>query len=147
MARRERIKGAWRAGGLAVLAIAVAGCATTAPPAPESPSAALGVRIEGLRLSAAGYMLDLRYRVVEVDRAQPLFDRKTRPVLLAEESGAMLGVPDTPKLGQLRSTNYRNVKPDRTYSILFANPGRFVQPGTKMALAIGEARIDGLVVE
>jgi hypothetical protein len=31
--------------------------------------------------------------------------------------------------------------------MLFANPGRFVERGSKLSLVIGEARIDGLLVE
>jgi hypothetical protein len=92
-------------------------------------------------------MLDLRYRVLDVDKARPLFDRKVKPRLLDEAAGAQLAVPTVAKLGQLRTTSARNVKVDRSYSMLFANPGRFVERGSKLSLVIGEARIDGLLVE
>lgn len=124
-------------------ALALAGCAV-APPAPAD--AALGVRIEGVRLSAAGYLLDLRYRVVDPGKAGALFERRARPVLLDPATGLMLGVPVAPKLGQLRPVG-RQVKVGRTYSMLFANPGRAVARGTRLALLLGEARIDGLAVE
>jgi hypothetical protein len=107
----------------------------------------LGVEVEGIRLSAAGYMLDFRYRVVEPQRVGPLFDARSRPYLLDEASGARLGVPDTPKLGQLRATGARRVVAGRTYSILFANPGRYVQRGATLSLVMGDARLDGITVE
>lgn len=107
----------------------------------------LGIRMEGLRLSAAGYMLDFRYRVIDPDKAAPLLSRKIRPYLLDEVSGAQLGVPDTAKLGQLRTTGRNKVVSDQDYFILFANPGRFVQAGNKMTLVMGELRIENLVVE
>jgi len=107
----------------------------------------LGIRMEGLRLSAAGYILDFRYRVVDPEKAATLLDRKIRPYLLDEASGAQLGVPDTAKLGQLRTTGRNKVTADQDYFILFANPGRFVQAGSKMTLVMGDLRIENLVVE
>lgn len=107
----------------------------------------LGIRMEGLRLSAAGYILDFRYRVVDPEKAAPLLDRKIRPYLLDEASGAQLGVPDTAKLGQLRTTGRNKVTADQDYFILFANPGRFVQSGNRMTLVMGDMRIENLTVE
>jgi len=107
----------------------------------------LGIRMEGLRLSAAGYILDFRYRVVDPEKAAALLDRKIRPYLLDEASGAQLGVPDTAKLGQLRTTGRNKVTADQDYFILFANPGRFVQSGNRMTLVMGDMRIENLTVE
>lgn len=107
----------------------------------------LGIRLEGLRLSAAGYMLDFRYRVIDPARAAPLLDKKIRPYLLDEASGAQLGVPDTAKLGQLRTTARNKIVPDQDYFILFANPARFVQAGNRMTLVMGDLRIENLAVE
>lgn len=108
----------------------------------------LGIRVEGLRLSAGGYILDFRYRVIDPAKAAPLLDKKIRPYLLDEVSGAQLAVPDTPKLGQLRTT-VRNkvIHDDRDYFIMFANPGRFVQAGSKMTLVMGDLRIGNITVK
>jgi hypothetical protein len=114
---------------------------------PRGAEGMLGIRMEGLRLSAAGYMLDFRYRVIDPARAAPLLDRKIRPYLLDEASGAQLGVPDTAKLGQLRTTGRNKVVTDQDYFILFANPGRFVQAGSKMTLVMGDLRIEDITVE
>jgi hypothetical protein len=126
--------------------VGLAGCASLPPPAEQEAASPYGVRVEAVRLSAAGNFLDLRYRVLDREKARPIFERKARPILL-DSSGAQLGVPNTPKLGQLRTTGARNVKEDRTYSMLFANPGRYVERGAKLTLVIGDARFDGLVVE
>lgn len=108
----------------------------------------LGIRVEGLRLSAGGYILDFRYRVTDPARAAPLLDKRIRPYLLDETSGAQLAVPDTPKLGQLRTTGRNKViHDDRDYFILFANPGRFVQAGSKMTLVMGDLRVGNITVE
>lgn len=130
---------------LAACLLLATACASTAPAVREAEDA-LGVKVEGVRLSAAGYMLDFRYRVLDADKARALFERKARP-LLVDGDGLQLGVPAVPKLGQLRATSPRNVKAGRTYSMLFANPGRYVERGARLALVIGDARIDGLVVD
>jgi predicted small secreted protein len=124
----------------------LAACATPAP-AGRGAQDLLGIEVEGVRLSAAGYMLDVRYRVVDPDKALTMFDRKTRPMLASESTGVQLAVPDAPKLGQLRTTGARNIKANRSYSILFANPGRLVERGAKLSLRVGDARIEGLTVQ
>lgn len=114
---------------------------------PQGAEGMLGIRMEGLRLSAAGYIVDFRYRVIDPAKAAKLLDRKVRPYLLDEASGAQLGVPDTAKLGQLRTTGRNRVVSGQDYFILFANPGRFVQAGNKMTLVMGDLRIENLTVE
>ena len=104
-----------------------------------------GVRVEGVRLSAAGYMLDFRYRVVDARKAKPLFARKAKPVLTDEATGARMSVPVPPKTGALRNSD--EPKAGRTYFMFFANPGRFIAPGSRVTLAIGPFRVSGIRVE
>lgn len=107
----------------------------------------LGVRVEGLRLSAAGYMLDFRYRVLDPAKAAPLLDRKLSPYLLDEATGAQLSVPTAPKVGQLRPTSRNKVIPGRNYYILFANPGRYLKAGSQVTLVAGDSLINHLTIE
>lgn len=104
-----------------------------------------GVKVLPIRLSAEGYMLDFRYRVLDAEKAAPLFDRKIKPYLVDEATGAILVVPEPPKVGALRNT--RKPQPDRNYFILFANPGRYVQKGRKVTVVIGDFKAEHLVVE
>lgn len=107
----------------------------------------LGVKIRGVRLSAAGFMLDLRYRVLDAAKAAPLLDRKIHPYL-EDSNGARLGVPASPKVGPLRSTRRGGeILMDRDYSMLFGNPGRYLKPGSRITLVVGEHKIENLVVE
>ncbi|MFZ5530315.1 MAG: hypothetical protein ACOY4U_04600 [Pseudomonadota bacterium] len=108
---------------------------------------ALGIKIAGIRLSAAGYMIDFRYRVTDPAKAAPLLDRKIKPYLFDEGGGAQLAIPDTPKLGQLRSSGRSKVMPDRNYYIMFANPGRYLKPGSKVTLVLGDLKVENLSVE
>lgn len=107
----------------------------------------LGINIHGLVLSSAGYMLDLRYRVTDADKAAPLMDKKVKPYLIAEASGARLDIPDTPKIGRLRQLPRNNgVVKERDYFIIFANPGHRLQTGDKVHLYVGETRIENLSI-
>lgn len=138
------------AGAIVIVAASGTAAAAEAPDKPTPRSEIedqLGIKIVGLRRSSAGYMLDFRYRLLDPAKAASLLDRKIRPYLLDEATGAQLGVPDAPKVGQLRPTSRNNVIPGRNYYILFANPGRYLKAGSKVTLIAGDARISQLTVE
>jgi hypothetical protein len=164
--------GLLRLGAIAGVAAALAslgGCATTAtkaghtetavaaapmppvtvpipPAALATPEERWGVQVAGIRLSAAGYMLDLRYRVLDAGKAAPVINRRVKPYLVAGESGAKLMVPNTPKLGLLRQVA-SGASPDRTHFMLFANPGQTVQAGNKVTLVMGDLKVEDIVVQ
>jgi hypothetical protein len=103
-----------------------------------------GIEIESLRISAASYLLDFRYRVIDAEKARPLFKRSTKPVLIDQASGARFSVPRTAKIGPLRSSDEPIA--GRIYAMLFANRGKSVKPGDKVTVEIGEFRAEDLVV-
>src|SRR4030042_1767141 len=49
-----------------------------------------GIEVIGIRRTAAEYMLNFRYRVTNPDKALALFDRKIKPYLIDQASGATL---------------------------------------------------------
>jgi hypothetical protein len=127
---------------------AVSGVSVSNPPDSASLTTQWGIQVEGLRLSAAGSMLDFRYRVLDVTKAAPLLDGKTQVFLFDETHGAKLGVPNTPKLGRLRQTSRNNnIMTDRTYFIMFGNPGKALQSGDKVTLLLGQTKISDLIVQ
>lgn len=107
-----------------------------------------GVRVEGVRLSAGGYMLDFRYRVVDPEKAAPLVDRKVSPYLMDKATGAKFMVPAPGKVGPLRQTPISG-KPaqDKIYFILFANPGKYVKQGSQVTVVLGDFRAEDIIVE
>ena len=104
-----------------------------------------GIEVLGIRSTAAGYMLDFRYRVLDAEKAKPLFRRKSRPQLIDQESGAHVGVFSSPKTGPMRTTNVPQA--GRNYFILFANPGRYIQPGNRVTISIDDFKVENLVVQ
>ena len=103
-----------------------------------------GIQIESLRLTASGYMLDFRYRVIDARKAKPLFQRKTKPVLKDEATGAIMAVPTPPKTGALR--NSYDPKAGRSYFMFFANPAHFIKAGNKVTVIIGAFAVSGIHV-
>jgi len=116
-------------------------------PAASTVESTFGIRVEGLRLSAAGSMLDFRYRVLDARKAAPMLDGRIQPYLIDEAHGAKLGVPDTPVLGRIRQTaRNNNILTDRTYFIMFGNPGKALQSGDKVTLVLGSVKVADLAV-
>ncbi|MBW2257373.1 MAG: hypothetical protein JRI25_22635 [Deltaproteobacteria bacterium] len=104
-----------------------------------------GIEVEYVRQTAGGYMLEFRYRVLDADKAMPLFDRQTKPVLIHAESGAELIVPTPAKVGALRNSN--PPRDGQVFWMLFANPGALVKSDDHVSIQIGAFRVDGLVVQ
>lgn len=126
--------------------ISPAGPAAGQPVDPQSPEQQWGVKIIGIRLAAAGYMLDFRYRVIDPVKAGLLFDPQFKPCLTDQGTGARMMVPAPPKIGPLRSSG-KAVLPNRVYFIMFANPGQYIKAGNKVTVEIGAFKITDLVVQ
>ena len=143
--------------GAMALALQLTACATAPEPATASQAVAAeipsveatyGIQVEGLRLTAAGSMLDFRYRVLDAQKAVPFLNGKIQPYLLDEARSAKLGVPNTPKLGRIRQTSRNNViHTDRSYFIMFGNPGKALQSGDKVTLLLGQVKVTDLTVQ
>ena len=102
------------------------------------------IAVESVHLSAAGHFVDLRYRVLDAERAQAALGPKIRPRLINEATGAVMAVPTTAKLGSLRQTQGTQ-KTGRTYFVLFVNRG--VREGSRVTVELGELRIEHLRIE
>jgi hypothetical protein len=104
-----------------------------------------GVHIEGIRWTSGGYMLDFRFRVLDAQRAAPLFKRQTKPYLVDVKSGARFVVPAPEKTGPLRTSNLP--QEGRVYWMFFGNPAQYIKPGNQVTVVIGDFQAQNLVVE
>jgi|SRR4051794_9742361 hypothetical protein len=103
-----------------------------------------GVEVLGVHLTAAGYMMQFNYKVLDPKKAASLFDRRIKPYLVDTNTGAKFLVPSPEKVGQLRNVN--TPEAGRIYWVLFANPGQMIKPGTQVDVVIGDFRASGLSV-
>lgn len=150
-----RHKSALTAGLLALLTIVLPTSQVNASEAEKPTSQATenkqadspwGIEVLGIRSTAANYMLEFRYRVVDSEKAAYLMDRKLKPELLVEETGRKLHVPVSSKLGPIRQSP-KFPATGRNYFMFFANPGRAVEAGDRVSIRIGDFSADRLTVE
>ena len=104
-----------------------------------------GVDIVGVKPVTSGYMLAFRYRIVDPDKAKLMNDRKARAYIVDEASGIRLAVPAMENVGELRSGT--TPEANRTYFMIFGNPGGLVKHGGKVTLVAGSLRAEGLEAE
>ncbi len=104
-----------------------------------------GIKDPVIRLTAAGYMLDFRFRVTDIEKSKLLFDKKIIPVVIRDLDNSQLKVPASEKIGVLRQSP-RFVKKGRQYFMYFANPGMRVKKGEKVTVKIGEFTLPDMIV-
>jgi hypothetical protein len=106
-----------------------------------------GVEVLGLRLTAANMMMDFRFRVIDAEKALPLFDHRIKPYVVVDRSDIKLPVPMAAKVGSFRPTNRgKNITSDRNYYMIFGNPDRHVKQGETVTVVIGDFKVESLVV-
>lgn len=129
----------------AAAAPVVAAPNTAAVPTAVSAPAAPVLSIDSVHMSAAGMLVDLRYRVLDPARAQQALGPKIRPKLIDEQTGIEMAVPTTAKLGSLRQTQGQQ-RAGRSYFVLFVNTAR-VAPGSRVRAELGELVYPHLLVQ
>ena len=103
-----------------------------------------GVKVVGVRITAAGSMLDFRYKVLDPKKAAPILDRKNKPQLIDQATNTMMGVKNMPKIGHLRQNTATPVE-GRVYFMLFPNPGLKAQ--SKVTIVVGDFRAENITIE
>lgn len=141
---------------LTILLMTLLGCHASKPLTPEQQLQAelrawektqqalaeqCGIRVEGLYRTSAGYMLDLRYTVLDSVKAAPLWDKSVKPYLEDPKTGHVFVVPSPPKLGPLRQRPHEVETQGRTLFALFANPGHYFKSGDRAHIHFGPCYI------
>lgn len=104
-----------------------------------------GVDSLSVKSVESGEVIRFSFRVLDVNKAKMLNDKKLEPSLIDPKAGVKLVVPSLEKVGQLRQSGTPTV--GRSYWMAFSNKGRLVKRGDRVNLVIGQFRADGLVVE
>jgi hypothetical protein len=100
-----------------------------------------GVRVVRVAASGGGGLLDLRFQVVDPDRAAAVHDADTPPALVDERTG---GVIAGLFMGHSHHGRY---KAGVTYYLVFENPGSFVRRGDRVSVVLGPARLQHVRVQ
>jgi hypothetical protein len=106
---------------------------------------AWGIDVIGVRLVSTDWMLEFKFRVLDVDKAAPLLDEHAKPYLLDDASGARLGVPAMENVGELRQ--HTTPDPNRIYFMIFGNADKIVPRGGRVSVVIGQFQASSLPVQ
>ena len=98
-----------------------------------------------VRSTNAGALIRFTYRVVDVELARPLNDKRNTPSMISPRARVVLQVPVMEKVGPLRQAMPPEAGKD--YWMVFSNKGNFVKPGDRVDVVIGNFHADGLLVE
>ena len=104
-----------------------------------------GVDSLSVKSAESGEIIRFMYRVVDVDKAKPLNDKKNEPSLIDPGAGVKLVIPELEKVGKLRQSSTPEV--GKVYWMAFSNKGGYVKPGHRVNVEIGGFRADGLIVQ
>jgi hypothetical protein len=104
-----------------------------------------GVEVVGIKPVTSGYMLSFKYRITDPEKAKALNDRQSKAYLIDAATGIHLAVPAMEKVGELRTG--AAPKTDRTYFMIFGNPGKLVKSGSRVNVVAGNFHIDNLIVD
>ena len=100
-----------------------------------------GIRFSFLASTAAGGLIDLRYRIVDADKAKDFGHyTETSPMLIAEDTGAILSVTK-------HGLHNHRVQPGLVFHVLFRNTGNAIQPGKRVTIQVGDLQLKHVVVQ
>ena len=97
-----------------------------------------GIRVVRVSVVGGGGLVDLRYQVIDPDRAQVV--HLTPPVLVEEATGETI---DTLFMGH---DHGGEPKAGYMYPLIFMNEGWLLESGSTVSVVIGEARLEHLTV-
>jgi hypothetical protein len=104
-----------------------------------------GVDSLSVKSAESGEIVRFTYRIIDVDKAKALNDKKNEPSLIDPAAGVKLVIPSLEKVGKLRQTS--TPEEGKVYWMAFSNKGGYVKPGHRVNVVIGQFRADGLIVQ
>jgi hypothetical protein len=102
---------------------------------------ASGIRLVRVSVSGDGGLLDLRYQVVDPNRAAAVHDAATPPAIVDEKSGLVL---NSLLMGHAHEGE---LKAAVTYYLIFENTGGWVHRGSSVTVLLGDVQVEHVVVE
>ena len=106
----------------------------------------LGIRINAIRIIAAGHIVDMRYKIVDRQKAALIMNPKVKIYLVHQETGKVLTVPNPPKIGRLRQIP-KTIDMSKQYFVLFGNTGKLLKPGDKVDLVVDRTWIRDIIIQ
>jgi hypothetical protein len=99
-----------------------------------------GVKITQLALTGEGGLIDLRYQVIDPNKAATLHDEKTPPAIVDEQSGIVANELF------MQHSHSGPFTFGETYYLVFDNPGNLVRRGARVTVLLGNAQVEHVLV-
>jgi hypothetical protein len=99
-----------------------------------------GVRVVRVAATGGGGLLDLRYQVIDAGSAEAVHEAGTPPALVDEKSGLVIS---RLLMGHM---HHGRQKAGVTYYLIFVNSGNVVRAGDRVAVVLGAARLQHVLV-
>lgn len=103
-----------------------------------------GIRIVRVAVAGGGGIVDLRFQVLDPDKALGVHDKQSPLTLVDEESGAVLRAAFHGR--HSGGTAQVGLNPAATYYLLFANAQGAVRSGDRASVTVGTARLEHVKV-
>lgn len=100
----------------------------------------IGVKITQLAVTGDGGLIDLRYQVIDPDKASGLHDQSSPPAVVDERTGV---VAHDLFMQHSHSAPFAF---GETYYLVFDNPGNLVRRGGYVTVLLGDAQVDHVLV-
>jgi hypothetical protein len=95
-----------------------------------------GVKLTRVAMTGAGGLIDLRYQVLDPDKANALHDKATPPALVDEQTGLVVNQL------LMDHSHHGAYKVGVSYYLVFENPGNWVHKGSKVSVLLGNAQVE-----
>ncbi len=100
-----------------------------------------GVRLVYVAVTGGGGLIDLRFQVVDPDKANAVHEEATPPTIIDETTGLVV---NELLMGHMHTAPYTA---GQTYYLIFENPGNILQTGNRVSVLLGNAEVDHVVVK
>ena len=98
-----------------------------------------GIRVRHVVVTAAGGLVELRYRVLDAEKAFPLLsDHTNPPSLIVDGTSAVLSSP---------GHSHRTEVEERVYYVHYMNSNGILQPGMTASIVMQDKRLEPIVVQ
>jgi hypothetical protein len=100
-----------------------------------------GVRLVYVAVTGGGGLVELRYQVVDPDKAVVIHDDTKPPVIVDDATGVVV---DQLLMGHSHTGSFNA---GQTYYLIFENPGNLVQRGSTVSVLLGNAQVDHVIIQ
>ncbi len=102
-----------------------------------------GIHLANVAVTANGGLIDLRFQVIDPDKAVGIHDPGNFPVLIDEATGKILDKPGGFHGGDHNAPEY---KAGLTYYLLYQNNGSLLKRGSHITISFGDVKVENVIV-